>query len=269
MSRNATLLNLPSELRLAIYDYLVPTEIHLFRGDRTHDILLLDSFVAKTLHSLLGSCRLMRHETLGVVGNSNIVITGLETFSRSQQACDIVTALTTWASAGGAGNAIWQVARNVTVFAGTPLRGGFNATNHGFPPLVEGPVLSFPWSDFSKVLRQSNVSNGKLKLRVKTVAAEPALPAFTDIPTGSRAEAMAGCSDWVSATKLRLGKWLEDSSCARRFGEYEKFLPCSVQGLFSAYKYVVKPEESVAAPVKLERKGKRKGSKRIRQACAS
>ncbi|KAI6911101.1 hypothetical protein KC318_g2805 [Hortaea werneckii] len=269
MSQNVTLLSLPSELRLAIYDYLVPTEIHLFRGDRTHDILLLDSFVAKTLHGLLGSCRLMRQETLGVVGNSNIVITGLETFSRPQQACDIVTALTTWASVGGAGNTIWQVARNITVFAGTPLRDGFDSTNNGFSPFVEEPVISFPWTDFSKVLRQSNVATGKLKLRIKTVAANPSLPAFTDIPTGNRAEAMTGCFEWVDATKLRLGKRLEDSSCAGRFGEYDKFLPHSVQGLYFAYKYVVKPEESVAAPVQLEREGKRKGTRRIRQACTS
>ena len=131
MPQNVTLLGLPSELRLAIYDYLVPTEINLFRGDKTHDILLLDSFVAKTLHSLLGACRLIRQETLGVIGKSNIVITGLETFSRPQQACDIVTALSSWASVGGAGNAIWHVARNITVFAGTPLRDGFDATNHG------------------------------------------------------------------------------------------------------------------------------------------
>ncbi|KAI7234084.1 hypothetical protein KC330_g5023 [Hortaea werneckii] len=269
MSQNITLLSLPSELRLTIYDYLVPTETHLFRGDKTHDILLLDSFVAKTLHGLLGSCRLIRQEALGVMGNSNIVITGLETFSRPQQACDIVTTLTTWASVGGAGNAIWQVARNITVFAGTPLRDGFDSINNGFSPLVKEPVISFPWTDFSKVLRQSNVSNGKLKLRINIVAANPSLPAFIDIPTGNRAEPMTGCFEWVDATKLRLGKWLEDSSCARRFGEYDKFLPHSVQGLYFAYKYVVKPEEIVAAPVKLERKGKRKSTKRIRKACAS
>ncbi|KAI7217042.1 hypothetical protein KC333_g4468 [Hortaea werneckii] len=267
MSQNVTLLTLPPELRLAIYDCLVPTEIHLFRGDRTHDIPLLESFVAKTLHSLLGSCRLMRQETLGVIGSNNIVITGLETFSRPQQACDIVTALATWASASGAGNAIWQVARNITVFAGTPLRDGFDATNDGLSPLVEGPVTSFPWSDFSKVLRQSNVSNGKLKLRIKTVAANPDLPAFTDILTVNRAEAMTGCFEWVDTTRLRLGKRLEDSSCARRFGEYDKLLPHSVQGLYIAYKYVVKPVEIAAPPAKCERKGKRQGTRRIRQTC--
>ncbi|GAB1732122.1 hypothetical protein NU195Hw_g7853t1 [Hortaea werneckii] len=223
MSQNPTLLSLPPELRLAIYDYLVPTEIHIFRGDRTHDILLVDSFVAKTLHTLLGSCRLIRQETLGMVANSNIVITGLETFSRPQQACDIVTALATWASVGGAGNAIWQVARKITIFAGTPLRDGLDATSHDLSPPIEEPVLFFPFIEFSKILRQSNVATGKLQLRIKTVAVRPGLPAFTDITTGNLAEAMTGCSAWVDATKLRLEEWLEDPTYARRFGGYEKF----------------------------------------------
>ncbi|KAI6849330.1 hypothetical protein KC332_g1413 [Hortaea werneckii] len=189
MSQNLKLLSLSPELRLAIYDYLVPTEIHIFRGDKTHDILLLDTSVAKTLHSLLGSCRLMRQETLGMVANSNIVITGLETFSRPQQACDIVTSLATWASVGGAGNAIWQVARKITIFAGTPLRDGLDATNHDLWPVIEEPLLFFPFIEFSKILRQSNVATGKLQLRIKTVAVRPGLPAFTDIPTGNLAEA--------------------------------------------------------------------------------
>ncbi|KAI7182510.1 hypothetical protein KC343_g8232 [Hortaea werneckii] len=269
MSQNLTLLSLPPELRLAICDYLVPTEIYVFRGDKTHDILLLDSFVARTLHSLLGSCRLMRRETLGVVGNSNIVITGLETFSRPQQACDIVTALATWASVGGAGNAIWQVARKITIFAGTPLRDGLDATSHDLSAPIEEPVLLFPFMEFSKILRQSNVATGKLQLRIKTVAVRPGLPAFTDITTGNLAEAMTGCSGWVDATKLRLEKWLEDPAYARRFGGYETFLPYSVQGLCSIYKFVAKLKELDRQPVKLERKGNNKGMKRMLQICTA
>ncbi|KAI6849057.1 hypothetical protein KC332_g750 [Hortaea werneckii] len=269
MSQNLTLLSLPSELRLTIYDYLVPTEIHIFHGDKTHDILLLDSFVAKTLHSLLGTCRLMRRETLSVVGNSNIVITGLETFSRAQQACDIVTALATWASVDSAGNAIWQVARKITVFAGTPLRDGLDATTNDTWPVIEEPVLFFPFIEFRKILRQSNVATRKLTLRIKTVAIKPGLPAFTDISTGSLAEAMTGCSEWIDATKLRLEKWLEDPTYARRFRGYETFLPYSVQGLCSIYKLVVKLKELESPPVKLERKGKYKGVKRMLQICTA
>ncbi|KAI6859266.1 hypothetical protein KC323_g6664 [Hortaea werneckii] len=267
MSQNLTLLSLPPELRLAIYDHLIPTEIHIFRGDKSHDILLLDIFVAKTLRSLLASCRLIRQETLGMVANSNIVITGLETFSRPQQACDIVTALATWASDGGAGNAIWQVARKITIFAGNPLRDGLDATSHEFWPPVEEPVLFFPFIEFSKILRQSNVATGKLQLRIKTVAVRPGLPAFTDITTSSLAEAMTGCSGWVDATKVRLEKWLEDPIYARRFGGYETFLPYSVQGLCIIYKSVVKLKELETQPVKLERNGKYRGMKRMLHIC--